>query len=35
MAIEGPEAAATVTKSIAGLFDETPRRPRRAAAPGE
>jgi hypothetical protein len=35
IAIEGPEAAATVTKSIAGLFDETPRRPRRAAAPGE
>jgi hypothetical protein len=31
MAIEGPEAAATVAKSVAGLFDETPRRPRRAA----
>jgi hypothetical protein len=35
MAIEGPEAAATVTKSVAGLFDETPRRPRRAASAGE
>jgi hypothetical protein len=35
IAIEGPEAAATVTKSVAGLFDETPRRPRRAAAAGE
>ncbi len=29
MAIEGPEAAATVAKSVAGLYDETPRRPRR------
>ena len=35
IAIEGPEAAATVKKSIAGLFDETPRRPRRAAPAGE
>ena len=35
MAIEGPEAAATLAKSVAGLFDETPRRPRRAAAAGE
>lgn len=35
MAIEGPEAAATVAKSIKGLFDETPRRPRRAAPAGE
>jgi hypothetical protein len=29
IAIEGPEAAATIRKSVAGLFDETPRRPRR------
>ena len=35
MAIEGPEAAATIAKSVAGLLDETPRRPRRAAAAGE
>ncbi|MBK6980403.1 MAG: hypothetical protein IPH30_01905 [Betaproteobacteria bacterium] len=35
IAIEGPEAAATVAKSVAGLFDNTPRRPRRAASPGE
>jgi hypothetical protein len=35
MAIEGPEAAATLAKSVAGLFDETPRRPRRAASAGE
>ena len=31
MAIEGPEAAASIAKSVAGLFDETPRRPRRSA----
>jgi hypothetical protein len=31
MAIEGPEVAATVAKSVAGLFDEAPRRPRRAS----
>jgi anaerobic selenocysteine-containing dehydrogenase len=31
MAIEGPEAAATVARSVAGLFDEAPRRPRRAS----
>lgn len=31
MAIEGPEIAATVSKSIAGLFDETPRRRRTPA----
>lgn len=30
IAIEGPEAAATLAKSVAGLFEETPRRPRRA-----
>lgn len=35
IAIEGPEAAASVAKSIAGLFDETPRRPRRASPAGE
>jgi hypothetical protein len=35
MAIEGPEAAATLAKSVAGLFDEAPRRPRRAAPAGE
>jgi hypothetical protein len=35
IAIEGPEAAATVRKSMAGLFDETPRRARRAATSGE
>ena len=35
MAIEGPEAAATLAKSVAGLFDEAPRRPRRAASAGE
>jgi hypothetical protein len=35
IAIEGPEAAATIAKSVAGLFDETPRRPRRAGATGE
>ena len=35
IAIEGPEAAATVAKSVKGLFDDTPRRPRRAAATGE
>lgn len=35
IAIEGPEAAATVAKSVAGLFDNTPRRPRRAASQGE
>ncbi len=35
MAIEGPEAAAMIAKSVAGLFDETPRRPRRAASAGE
>ncbi len=29
MAIEGPEAAATIAKSVAGLFGEAPRRPRR------
>lgn len=31
MAIEGPEAASTLAKSVAGLFDEAPRRPRRQA----
>ena len=36
MAIEGPEAATTLTKSVAGLFDNAPgRRPRRAATAGE
>jgi hypothetical protein len=36
MAIEGPEAAATIAKSVAGLFDNAPgRRPRRPAAAGE
>jgi hypothetical protein len=35
MAIEGPEAAATVAKSVAGLFDHTLRRPRRASSAGE
>lgn len=35
IAIEGPEAAASVTKSVTGLFGDTPRRPRRAASPGE
>jgi hypothetical protein len=35
IAIEGPEAAATIARSVAGLFDETPRRPRRAGATGE
>ncbi len=35
IAIEGPEAAATVAKSVAGLFEETPRRPRRAGSTGE
>ncbi len=34
IAIEGPEAAATITKSVAGLFGEAPRR-RRAASAGE
>ena len=31
MAIEGPEAAASIAKSVAGLFEEAPRRPRRAS----
>ncbi len=35
IAIEGPEAAATLAKSVAGLFDETPRRARRPASAGE
>ncbi|MGE0358609.1 MAG: hypothetical protein AB7P08_17035 [Burkholderiales bacterium] len=35
IAIEGPEAAATVTKSVAGLFDTTPRRARRPSSAGE
>ena len=35
IAIEGPEAAATLVKSVAGLFDETPRRSRRSASAGE
>jgi hypothetical protein len=30
IAIEGPEVAATVAKSVAGLFDEAPRRARRS-----
>jgi len=29
IAIEGPEAASSVAKAVKGLFDETPRRPRR------
>jgi hypothetical protein len=36
MAIEGPEAAATIAKSVAGLFDNAPgRRSRGAATSGE
>ncbi len=36
IAIEGPEAAATVAKSLAGLFDTSPRRARgRSPATGE
>lgn len=31
IAIEGPEAASTLAKSVAGLFDEAPRRKRRPA----
>lgn len=31
MAIEGPEAAASIAKSVAGLFEEAPRRARRAS----
>jgi hypothetical protein len=31
MAIEGPEAAATIARSVAGLFGEGPRRARRPA----
>lgn len=34
IAIDGPEAAATVAKSLKGLFDEAPRR-RRASSAGE
>lgn len=34
VAIEGPEAAATVAKSVAGLFDPAPRK-RRASSMGE
>lgn len=30
IAIEGPEAAASIAKAVKGLFDEAPRRPRRA-----
>lgn len=35
IAIEGPEAAGTIAKSVAGLFDESPRRARRPSAAGE
>jgi hypothetical protein len=35
IAIEGPEAAAHVAKSIAGLFDNAPGRRRRASTAGE
>lgn len=31
IAIEGPEAASSIAKAVKGLFDEAPRRPRRAA----
>jgi len=35
IAIEGPEAAAHVAKSVAGLFDNSPSRRRRQSATGE